>query len=157
MTFRPWVQSDLPFLWEMLYQSLHVREGNVPIPRSVLQNQEIAHYLTDFGQHAGDDAQVCLAPDAAQVGAAWVRRMTAGDPGYGYVRDDVPELGMGVESKWRGQGIGRKLLQDLLERHPEMSLSVDDENHGATMLYRSLGFVPMESVDGSTTMYRSGP
>ncbi len=33
-----------------------------------------------------------------------------------------------------------------------MSLSVDDENVGAVGLYRSIGFVPVESVGGSTTM-----
>lgn len=155
LIFRPWVQEDLSFLWEMLYQSLHVRGGHGPFPRSVLQAPDIAHYLTDFGSRAGDDAQLCVAAVGERVGAAWVRRLTSEDPGYGYVRDDVPEVGMAVEAGWRGQGIGRRLLEDLLERHPVLSLSVDDENVRAASLYRSLGFVPVESVEGSTTMYRS--
>ncbi len=157
LTFRPWVHDDLTFLWEMLLQSLHVREGQAPFMRSVLQNPEIAHYLTDLGRRVDDDAQVCLNSDAVRIGAAWVRRMTADDPGFGYVGDDVPEVGMAVEAGWRGRGIGRRLLQDLLVRHPAMSLSVDDENLSAARLYRSLGFVPTASVEGSTTMYRAGP
>ena len=39
-------------------------------------------------------------------------------------------------------------------RHPEMSLSVDDDNTGATALYRSLGFVVVDAAGGSTTMLR---
>ena len=152
LVFRIWTPDDAPFLWEMLYQSLHAREGQAPFPRSVLQEPYIAHYLADFGSRNGDDAQVCVDERGERVGAAWVRRMTADDPGYGYVSDDIPEVGMAVEESSRGQGIGRQLLENLLDRHPRMSLSVDDENVGAVALYRSIGFVPVESVGGSTTM-----
>ena len=155
LTFRAWRHDDVAFLWEMLYQSLHVRRGQDPFPPSVLQNPDIAHYLTDFGNQDGDDAQLCVKADGERIGAAWVRRMTSEDPGYGYVSDQVPEVGMAIETGWRGQGIGRQLLQDLLDRNPTMSLSVDDENIHAAGLYQSLGFVPVESVEGSTTMYRA--
>jgi len=155
-TFRPWEPRDLPFLWEMLYQSLHVRDGGAPFPRAVLEAPDIAHYLTDFGRRAGDDAQVCVTAGGERVGAAWCRRLTSDDPGYGYVSDDVPEVGMAVEAAWRGQGIGRRLLDDLLERHPALSLSVDDENTVAARLYLTLGFVPVETIGGSTTMYHPG-
>ena len=144
--------EDIAFLWEMLYQSLHVREGHAPFPRSVLREPDIAHYLTDFGSRYGDDAQICVDERGERLGAAWVRRMTAADPGYGYIGDEIPEVGMAVEESSRGQGIGRRLLEILLDRHPRMSLSVDDENDGAVGLYRSIGFVPVESVGGSTTM-----
>ena len=150
--FRTWMPEDAPFLWEMLYQSLHVREGHAPFPRSVLRDPDIAHYLTDFGGRDGDDAQVCVDESGERVGAAWVRRMTAADTGYGYVSDEIPEVGMAVKKSWRGQGIGRRLLEILLDRNPRMSLSVDDENVSAVGLYRSIGFVPVESVGGSTTM-----
>ena len=153
-TFRAWARQDLPFLWEMLYQSLHVREGRTPFPRQVLDDANIAHYLTDFGNRAGDDAQVCVTTDGERIGAAWCRRLTSDDPGYGYVHDEVPEVAMAVEASWRGKGVGRRLLQDLLDRHPSLSLSVDDENVAATGLYRLLGFVPVETIDGSTTMHR---
>lgn len=149
---RTWIPEDVPFLWEMLYLSLHVRDGGAPFPRSVLQEPDIAHYLVDFGTRNGDDARVCVDPSGERVGAAWVRRMTAADPGYGYVSDEIPELGMAVVEHWRGRGIGRQLLERLLDTHPRMSLSVDDENVGAAGLYRSIGFVPVESAGGSTTM-----
>lgn len=150
--FRRWTEDDAAFLWEMLYQSLHVRDGHSPFPRSVLAEPDIAHYLTDFGNRVGDDAEVCVHGHDERIGAAWVRRMGAADPGYGFVSDQIPELGMAVRAGWRGQGIGRRLLGNLLERHPRMSLSVDDENDGAVRLYRSVGFVAVESAGGSTTM-----
>lgn len=153
--FRSWDAGDVVFLWEMLYQSLHVRPGQPPFPRTVLDSDDIAHYLRDFGQRAGDDAELGVDATGQPIGAAWCRRMTATDSGYGYVADDVPELGMAVIAEWRGQGVGRQVLQILLARHPKMSLSVDEENLAATALYTSLGFVRVTTIHGSTTMMRN--
>ncbi|WP_051062392.1 GNAT family N-acetyltransferase [Ilumatobacter nonamiensis] len=152
-TCRPWRTADVPFLWDMLFESLHVRDGGQPFARNVLDRPEIAHYLTDFGQRDGDDAQLAES-GGVPVGAAWCRRLDSLDPGYGYVSDDIPELGMAVRSEWRRRGVGRRLLGDLLDRNPTMSLSVDDENVSAAHLYRSLGFVVHDSTNGSTTMVR---
>lgn len=118
----------------------------------MLHQDDIAHYLSGFGERPGDDAQVCEDATQQPIGAAWCRRFPADDPAYGYVADDIPELGMAVVVEWRGRGFGRGLLEDLLARHPTMSLSVDDRNVSAAALYRSLGFLPVKTVGGSTTM-----
>lgn len=157
MTFRPWTNDDLPFLLESLHRSLHVPEGAEPFPRSVLEDPAIAHYLERFGTRAGDDAQVCTGPGDERVGAAWCRRLPAEDPGYGFVEATIPELGMAVAAERRGLGIGRRLLRDLLERQPVMSLSVDARNVAAVALYRSLGFETVDVVEGSITMLCRGP
>ncbi len=154
LSFRPWCRADEPFLWEMLLQSLHVRDGAPPLQRAMLSEPTVAQYLDGFGGRDADDAQICEAADGVPVGAAWCRRMTSADPGYGYVGDDVPELAMAVDAPWRGRGVGRRLLDELLQRHPRMSLSVDDENVGAKALYLSLGFVAVATHGGSTTMLR---
>ncbi|MBK9296309.1 MAG: GNAT family N-acetyltransferase [Candidatus Microthrix sp.] len=153
-TFRPWIAADVPFLWDMLHLALFVPVGAEPLPRSVLDEPKVAHYLRSFGERTGDDAQVCEGSDGP-VGAAWCRKLDSTDPGYGYVADEVPELGMAIVGSWRGRGIGRRLLGDLLQRHPAMSLSVDDANTAAVELYRSLGFRPVASAAGSTTMART--
>jgi GNAT superfamily N-acetyltransferase len=153
LTLRQWQPGDEPFLWEMLYQAIHVADGELPPPRSILDDPSIAHYLTDFGGRDGDDA-VIACDNLIPVGAAFCRRFTAHEPSYGFVSADVPEVGMAVVAHRRGEGIGRALLMQLLDRHPTMSLSVDNDNVSARHLYGSLGFVDLRSDGTSVTMIR---
>ncbi|HEY0518205.1 MAG TPA: GNAT family N-acetyltransferase, partial [Ilumatobacteraceae bacterium] len=104
---RPWRPGDLPFLWDMLYQSIHVRHGDAPPPRSILDAPKIAHYLLGFGR-PGDDAEIAISDDTP-IGAAWCRRMRADDAGYGFVDEETPELGMAVVEECRGTGVGTRL------------------------------------------------
>ena len=150
---RPFREDDVPFLWDMLLLSIHVREGDPPADRSVLAAPEIAHYLDGFGR-PGDDAQVAVDGSGHPVGAAWCRVMGADDPGYGFVAPDVPELGTAVVPSHRGRGIGVRLITELLERHPVMSLSVDLDNVRAERLYARLGFVRVGVVGTAATMVR---
>lgn len=144
--------SDRDFLWDMQYEALYVPPGAKPYPRSVLDEPGIAHYIVDFGDLAGDVGFV--AEDAGQrVGAAWGRRLPADDPGYGWVDEHTPELGIAVVADRRGEGIGSKLLAALLELAPRMSLSVDDRNP-ATALYARFGFEPVATDGHSVTMLR---
>ncbi len=136
----------------MLYQSIHVGEGQTPPPRSILDAPDIAHYLEGFGRQS-DDAQVALV-SSELIGAAWCRTMRADDPGYGFVADDIAELGMAVVDAWRGRGVGTRLIKDLLARHPIISLSVDTDNEGARRLYERLGFTSVDVYGTSTTMLR---
>jgi ribosomal protein S18 acetylase RimI-like enzyme len=152
---RPWDSDDVPYLWRALYLSLHVRDGGEPFALTVVDEPQIAHHLTGFGR-AGDDAQVAITNTGAEtIGAAWCRRMSASDPGYGFVAEDVPELGMAIEPAFRGQGIGRRLLLELLARNPAMSLSVDQQNKSAAALYTTLGFRVVAEDETSLTMLRS--
>ncbi|MEX1125779.1 MAG: GNAT family N-acetyltransferase [Acidimicrobiia bacterium] len=82
--------------------------------------------------------------DGSLVGAAWLRFLTHPDPGHGYVADDVPELSLGVLEVWRGRGIGRALLRELIAAASEagirkLSLSVERANF-ARNLYLQEGF-----------------
>ena len=122
--------------------------------RTILEQPEIEHYLKNFGTRWGDDAQVALSDENVQIGAAWCRHTTQSDPGYGFVDESIPELGMAVDATVRGRGIGRGLLLCLLDRHPVMSLSVDNNNQRAIGLYESLGFVTFSDSGSSSTMIR---
>jgi ribosomal protein S18 acetylase RimI-like enzyme len=137
----------------MLYQAIHVPEGHAPPPRSILDDPKIAHHLTEFGTREGDDAVVACDGDA-RVGAAFCRRFSEADPSYGFVSSDVPEVGIAVVTRYRGKGIGRSMLNYLLDRYPTMSLSVDSDNHLARKLYESLGFVESHPDGTSVTMIR---
>lgn len=136
----------------MLYQSIHVRNGIDPPPRAILQEHDIAHYLEHFGSHAGDDAQIAVGEKGERIGAAFCRCHDADDPGYGFVSAEIPEVGMAVVAAHRGQGVGRRLLLDMLVRHWALSLSVDADNVRASRLYVELGFVDVGTVGTSITM-----
>ena len=61
-------------------------------------------------------------------------------------RSHLGDLGMGVLAEFRGQGIGKQLLQATIDKVREsglekIELSVYSSNEPAIALYRSLGFV----------------
>lgn len=101
---------------------------------------------TDLGFIASREGQ--------DVGAIWWRYFTADAPGYGFVSDEVPEIGIGVVEGRRGEGIGRALMNAITAAATsDLSLSVEDDNP-AVELYRKSGFVPIGRVGNSTTMVR---
>ena len=92
------------------------------------------------------------------MGAAWYRTFTEANHGYGFVAEDVPELSIAVIASRRQEGIGRRLLVDLIDAslaqgYTAMSLSVIEENP-ARSLYESAGFVLIEKHGTSWTMVR---
>jgi len=62
---------------------------------------------------AGDYGLV--AEQDGPVSAAWYRTYTVANHGYGFVAEDVPELSIAVIASRRHEGIGRRLLVDLIE------------------------------------------
>ncbi|HEX8141289.1 MAG TPA: GNAT family N-acetyltransferase [Pyrinomonadaceae bacterium] len=153
---RPLTQSDQPFLWEMLYQSLYVPEDRAPFERSILDHPDIARYVNDWGRE-NDSGFVALDENNRPIGAIWLRLLTGKDKGFGYVDDKTPELGMAVLAEYRGQGIGTRLLSRLVESagdfHEHISLSVARGNP-ALHLYQRLGFEIVGEHGNSITMKR---
>ena len=99
-----------------------------------------------------------VAEQDGPVGAAWYRTYTQAEHGYGFVAEDVPELSIAVIASRRQEGIGRRLLIDLVEAsvaqgYRAVSLSVA-ENNPARRLYESAGFIPVEKNGHSWTMVR---
>lgn len=153
---RPATSTDEPFLWEMLYEAIHVPEGRPKPDRTILQEPALAHYVAGWGQQAGDEGLLAINQASGQpVGAAWLRFFTADDPGWGFVDVDTPEVSMALLPAYRGQGIGTALLTALIaqatERYAALSLSVDPQNP-AMRLYERLGFVVVGASGTSLTM-----
>ena len=99
-----------------------------------------------------------VAEQDGSLGAAWYRTYTEVSHGYGFVAADVPELAIAVIASCRHEGIGRRLLADLIEAsvaqgYRAVSLSVA-ENNPARALYESSGFVPVEKHGSTWTMIR---
>ena len=153
---RSLIAADQSLLWEMLYLSLFVPEGNAPFERSVLEHPDIAKYVRDWGR-ADDFGFVATRENNQPLGAVWLRLLKGDEKGYGYVDDSTPELGMAVFPEHRGQGIGTALLTRLVEAatrsYEQISLSVAAENP-ALRLYERLGFEVVAEVGTSLTMRR---
>lgn len=154
-TIRPLLPSDQAFLREMLYQSLYVPEGAPPFDRQVLDDPKIARYVRDWGR-PGDTGFIALDQDQP-VGAAWARLLTAAEPGFGYIDDQTPELGIAIAPGYRGRGIGAALLDQQIaavaERHAAICLSVSHDNP-ALRLYERLGFTVVGKDDGGSLIMK---
>jgi GNAT superfamily N-acetyltransferase len=146
-------EEDRPFLFAM-FVAAAFHEGPPPelSCAQVAGDPALGVYVRDWGR-SGDAALVAR----DQAGAAWYRLFDAAEPGYGFVDEATPELGLAVAEGRRGEGVGRALLSALLDHaraagFPALSLSVSRANPRARRLYDALGFVPLHDVGGSTTM-----
>ena len=154
---RSAVPSDEAFLREMLYESLYVPQGSAPFERNVVNLPEIAKYVDSWGR-AGDLGFIAVDPTTNQpIGAVWMRLFTEAQKGYGYVAEDVPELGIALLPEYRGRGIGSILLRRALEiaglSYRAVSLSVSAENP-ARRLYERFGFQLVGTSENVVTMMK---
>ena len=121
----------------------------------VLRDERLARYIVGW-QRPGDGGVVAEA-DGQPVGAAWYRRFSRNEAGYGFISDDIPEVSIAVVPGMRGRGIGRTLLLRLIEQAraeglPALSLSVSADNPVAMHLYVSLGFRTVAGDEDHPTM-----
>ena len=152
---RPLTQGDERFLWQMLYYAIYVPEGQ-PLPDpDVVKEPQLARYVRDWGQTNDRGFIATDARGKGAIGAAWLRLLRGNDRGFGYVDDATPELSIAVVPECRGQGIGTRLLDKLLQEasqhHAAISLSVTTDNP-ALRLYQRLGFDVVATSGTSLTM-----
>lgn len=124
----------------------------------VLADAKVAEYI-DGWLRDGDAGAVAVDTEHRPIGAAWIRLFTEDAPAFGFVSPDVPELAIGIAKSWRGKGIGRHLLREVIESarragHGRLSLSVDVDNPAAR-LYSGEGFVVVETRPTAVTMLKT--
>ena len=129
ITIRLATAADEPFLWEMLYQAIYVPPDGAAIPREIVNQPELGRYVAGWGK--ANDIGFIAEENGRPIGAAWLRLLAGEGRGYGYVDDQTPELTMAVLPEYRAQGIGTRLLAQLLGaaagRFRAVSLSVAPE------------------------------
>jgi ribosomal protein S18 acetylase RimI-like enzyme len=146
---RPLRLEDELIVWEMLRYASH--ESSI---ESVQQQPYLARYALDWGR-IGDVGYVASS-NGSPIGAAWLRLWLGEDKGFGYIKDEIPELAIAVLPDYRGQGTGTKLLTKILDegkkKYPAVSLSVR-ANNPVLRLYERTGFM---KVPGSEVINRAG-
>jgi ribosomal protein S18 acetylase RimI-like enzyme len=157
--FRAAGVEDFVFLATMLGEAAVWRPDKpTPTAEEVMADPRYAMYLAEWPRQ-GDYGVV--AEQDGPVGAAWYRTFTEESHGYGFVGADVPELSIAVIASRRHEGIGRRLLVNLLDAgvaqgYRALSLSVA-ENNPACALYESVGFVRVDKHGHTWTMVRPAP
>ncbi len=153
IAIRPATVADVPFLWEMLFESAFITEEVRAVWRSDPQPPpELVKYLDGWGRR-GDAGVVAQDGDGTRIGAAWYRLFGAADRGDGILAErNVPELAIAVAPEQRGRRIGGDLLAALArwardDGYERLMLSVDPANFRALRLYERAGFTLVDTED----------
>ena len=144
-TIREMTAQEYPLLDDFLYEAIFVPEGVDPPSKSIITAPELQIYVKDFGT-SKDDFSLVAGVENKIIGAVWVRIMND----YGHIDDKTPSLAISLYKKYRGQGIGRILIKEmlsLLQTHgyKRVSLSVQKANYAAK-LYQKIGFIIIKEI-----------
>ena len=136
-------KAEYDLLNDFLYEAIYIPDGVEPPPKSIINCPELQEYVFEFGKRKDDRALVAEVQGNV-VGAIWVRIMND----YGHIDNDTPSLAMSVFQKYRGQGIGTSLVQQLLSMeksfgYSKISLSVQKNNY-AVKMYKKAGFLVVD-------------
>jgi ribosomal protein S18 acetylase RimI-like enzyme len=145
--------DDYPYLEDFLYEAIYVHEGDVIPDKSIIFYPKLYSYVKDFGQE--HDLGFIIEANYKPVGAIWTRLFSEEERGYGFVDNQTPELSMAINSNFRNQGFGRKLLEKMFLKlhesgYKKVSLSVDKRNF-AYQLYQKFGFQEHQ-IEGNTVV-----
>ena len=146
---RPLQVQDELILWKMLMLAAH--ETSLEYVQKQLY---LARYVQNWGR--AEDMGFIAGIGKMPIGSAWLRLWSGDNRGFGYIDDETPELAMAVVPKYRGKGVGTRLLFQIMsaaqDDFPTLSLNVRSDNP-AVSLYKRMGFF---KVEGSEVINRTG-
>lgn len=146
MLIRKMKTDEYYLLEEFLYEAIFQRNQEDLLPRNIIYQPELFIYIQDFGS-LKDDHCSCAEINGKIVGAVWVRVIA----GFGQLDDDTPEFAISLLKEYRGQGIGYKLMEHMLQllkekNYKNASLAVQKDNY-AIKMYQNLGFQIIDEND----------
>lgn len=146
ITLREIKKSEYHLLKDFLYEAIFIPEGVEPPEREIIEKPELKIYYEDFGTGKADN---CIVADdnGKIIGAVWTRIMND----YGHVDDNTPSFAISLYKEYRGQGIGTRLMEHMLELlsqkgFKQASLAVQKENY-AVRMYEKVGFRIVDQND----------
>lgn len=142
-------KEEYGLLEDFLYEAIFIPEGVAAPERSIIRQQPLQVYITDFGKEKDDIAFVAEI-DGKVAGAVWARIMDD----YGHIDDHTPSLAISLYKEYRGLGMGSAMLGKMLSALKEKgyartSLAVQKENY-AVKMYQKAGF---EVIDENEEEY----
>jgi len=154
MEIRPGDNQDMEFIREMLFEAFFwMPQRPRPGIDEFFNDREFSKLFSNWGRNG--DRTVIAENGKIRIGAAWFRLWTESNHSYGFIDSTTPELGIGVHPGYRSKGIGRILLNNLIEQAKNdgidaISLSVEPSNF-ARKLYESEGFLKVAESGASLT------
>ena len=146
MLLRRLHENEALLLQDFLYEAIFIPEGVEPPPKEIIRQPELKLYYDDFGSGRADNALVAV-DNGRIIGAVWTRIMND----YGHVDDETPSFAISLYKEYRGQGIGTKLMEEMLELlrkqgYKKASLAVQKANY-AVRMYMKTGFEVVDEND----------
>ena len=146
---RPLRKDETELLKDFLYEAIFIPEGVEPPARDIIVQPELKLYYEGFGTGRADHGIVADV-DGKVVGAVWTRIMKD----YGHVDDDTPSFAISLYKEYRGQGIGTRMMNEMLallkeKGYKQASLAVQKANY-AVRMYEKVGF---RTVDENAEEY----
>lgn len=142
-------QEEVEVLDTFLYEAIFIPEGIEAPSKDIIEQPELQVYIDEFGNKQGD---ICFVAeiDNTIIGAVWVRIMND----YGHIDDATPSFAISLLKEYRGDGIGTKLMMQMLEElrkqgYEKASLAVQKMNY-AVRMYKKVGF---EVIDENEEEY----
>ena len=132
-------ENEYKLLNDFLYEAIFIPKGMEKPSKEIINNKDLQVYIKDFGTSKDDNCLV-VECDNKIVGACWTKIMND----YGHIDNETPSFAISLFEEYRGQGIGTKLMVQMLELlkkkgYKQASLAVQKENYAAKM-YKKVGF-----------------
>ncbi len=146
MILRKLRDGETDLLKDFLYEAIFISKGVEPPAREIIYQPELKIYYDDFGTGKAD---YCIVADdnGKVIGAVWTRIMDD----YGHVDDDTPSFAISLYKEYRGQGIGTRMMREMLallkeKGYKQASLAVQKANY-AVRMYEKVGFKIVDEND----------
>ena len=146
MILRKLRDGETDLLKDFLYEAIFIPKGVEPPAREIIYQPELKIYYDDFGTGKAD---YCIVADDNDkvIGAVWTRIMDD----YGHVDDDTPSFAISLYKEYRGQGIGTRMMREMLallkeKGYKQASLAVQKANY-AVRMYEKVGFKIVDEND----------
>ena len=142
VSFRPITDDDLEFLYQV-YASTREEE----LKLTPWNDEEKANFLRmqfhaqhkHYQEHYGDASFDIILQAETPIGRLYIHRGN----------DEIRIVDIALSSEYRGQGIGGKIMQDILDEGQASGKAVRihvEQNNPALHLYERLGFQKLEDV-----------